>query len=524
MKRFVWIACLAAALLASPRPVPAQDQPTSEPRADRPTVPAIPETVSRASVAVDGRSLAYVATAGTLPVVDAAGHAQAQIFFVAYEREGGDATRRPITFVFNGGPGAASAYLHMGALGPRRVVFADDGSVPPGPAAVVANAETWLPFTDLVFVDPVGTGYSVVPERARGERGERERDGGRYWGVNEDIEALGRFIRLYLTRKDRWVSPKFLAGESYGGFRVGRLADHLQVVPGIEIDGVILISPVIEFALHDGDAYRVLPWLMRVPAFAATARHHGKARFGGDRPMGEALGEVERFVLADLLPALAQGEALAEPARTALLDRLAGYTGLSVDMVRRLGGRVQRSEFVTEILRDRGRRVSLYDGAIADIDPDPADRGLLRSDPYLNRMSAALVAGFNAHAKGELGVKTDIPYLILNGEVGNAWNWRSGRGDRQQGFVGSADALKLALSRNPRLGLWVVHGWFDIITPYFASSYVVSQMALAPEVRRNVVLTNYHGGHMFYTHTASRVAFTREAAAFYRRTLGDARQ
>jgi len=471
---------------------------------------AIEEVARPGTATADGGPLAYTATAGTLPVVNDAGVAQAHVFFVAYDRDGADRAARPVTFVFNGGPGAASAYLHLGALGPRRVAFNDDGTVAPAPPRLVDNAETWLGFTDLVFVDPVGTGFSVAPKRD-----EKEGEGVRFWGVNEDIDAIGSFIRLYLTRKDRWASPKFLAGESYGGFRVARLANHLPSRAGIELNGVIMISPVIEFALHDGDDYRVEPWILRIPSFAATARHLGAARFGGETPLPQALAEVEAFAVNALLPGMARGETLPAAERDALLDRLAGYIGLPSDYVRRSGGRIQRTDFSGRVLRGASRVVSLYDGSIAAVDPDPGDRGGGGGDAYLTATTAALSAGAYRHLRDELGVKTDVPYRLLADDVNQGWNWRSGRGGGRQGYAGSAAPLKQALSRNPRLKAMIAHGVFDLVTPYFASHYVIAQMALDPAVRRNVRLDDYAGGHMFYTHAASRVAFTRDARAFY---------
>ncbi|MGE0744224.1 MAG: S10 family peptidase [Rhodospirillales bacterium] len=469
---------------------------------------AIEEVAKAGTLTAYGRAIAYTATAGTLPVVNDAGVPQANVFYVAYDRDGGPRAARPITFVFNGGPGAASAYLHLGALGPRRIVFGDDGTIPPSPPRLIDNAETWLDFTDLVFVDPVGTGFSVAPKRE-----EKEGEGARFWGVNEDIDAIAAFIRLYLTRKDRWGSPKFLAGESYGGFRVARLASHLPTHTGIELNGVIMISPVLEFSLHDGDDYRAEPWVLRIPSYAATARHLNVVRFGNDAPLATALREVEAFSVGALLPGMARGDTMPPAEQEALLARLAGYIGLPPDYVQRSGGRIQRTDFAGRLLRDSRRIVSLYDGAIVSIDPDPGDRGG-GGDGYLSAITAAFAAAAHRHLRDELGVKTDVPYRVLAGDVNQGWNWRSGRGGRQ-GYVGSAGSLKLALSRNLRLKAMIAHGYFDLVTPYFASHYVVAQMSLDPAARRNVQLADYPGGHMFYTHAASRVDFTRDVRALY---------
>ena len=466
---------------------------------------ALPEpSTTRHEIEIGGRRIGYSATAGTLPLGQDSERPDAHLFYVAYAADLADAGARPVAFVLNGGPGASAAYLHLGALGPWRVAF-EDGAAPPAPG-IVPNPDTWLTFTDLVFIDPVETGFS----RTVTEEGEEEAE--RFLGTQPDLDALAAFIRLWLSRNERWTSPKFLVGESYGGFRVAALADLLAERQGIQVNGAVLISPVLEFSLHDGDDYMLLPWVLRVPSFAAVAHRHGKGSLAtaGPRDLESVLAEVEAFSLAELLPGLARGDALAAPAAEALYQRLAAMVGLAPELVRRHAGRIPRGVFAKELLRADRRVVGLYDGSLTAIDPEPA-RAAAGRELRLTRVTASLAAAINDYLRRDLDYQTDRPYRVLNREVSRRWEW-DGDG---QGFIGAADELKAVLSREPTFRVLIVHGAYDLVTPYFTSVYVARQMRLDPAVQGAVRVEVYEGGHMFYTHGAPRARLQGDARMLF---------
>ena len=458
---------------------------------------------------VGDAEIPYVATAGALPVRITSDGPECRIFFISYASESeGDQRSRPLTFVFNGGPGASSAYLHLAALGPRRVAFEDDGDLPDPPGRLVDNDHTWFKFSDLVFVDPVGTGYSRC---TRSDQQKKEDTDAKAWGVHEDLDALGEFIRLYLTRNNRWLAPKFLMGESYGGFRVVALSALLQSDYGISANGLVLVSPALEFGLLSGDEYSLLPWVVTIPSYAATARYHDKAsgKISKAQEIRAALEKVERFGVQELLPALAEGDT------AALYGRLASFIGLPEPQVARLRARVPPRLYVKELLRDERRLISLYDGSWTAIDPKPSSPLPPEEDPLLLRINALLTAALNSYMRMELQFETDIPYIVLNEEVSKKWNWRSGL-ESGQGFIGVAGNLKKSMSINKDLKVLMAHGVFDLVTPYFGSEIVARQMSLDPAVSANLTLKVYEGGHMFYTHTAARLHFFEDAGSFFR--------
>jgi carboxypeptidase C (cathepsin A) len=503
------LATAASTHAASPETaaMPASRQTAAE--AGSPAAPqALPEaSTTRHEIDLGGRRIGYAATAGTLPLGSEPERPEAHLFYVAYAADQTDPATRPVAFVLNGGPGASAAYLHLGALGPRRVVFEEDGAAPPSPPAIVPNPDSWLTFTDLVFIDPVETGFSRT---AAPEEGERDDD--RFLGTQPDLEALSAFIRLWLSRNERWASPKFLVGESYGGFRVAALADLLAERSGIQTNGAVLISPVIEFSLHDGDDYTLLPWVLRVPSFAGVAREHGKApaALPASGDLESILEEAERFSLDELLPGLARGDSLAPPAAKALHQRLASLVGLPPELVRRHAGRIPRGVFAKELLRADGRVVSLYDGSLTAIDPEPADSAVGR-DSLLTRLTATLAPAINDYLRRDLDYSTDRPYRVLNRQVSRNWDWREGG----QGYIGAADDLKAVLSREPSFRVLIVHGAYDLVTPYFTSVYVVRQMRLDPELRDAVRVRVYEGGHMFYTHAGPRARLHADARTLF---------
>lgn len=488
--------------------------------------PAGPAAVQREAVttrhtlALGDRSLDYVAEIGTVIVTAGDGERKGEMFYTAYRLPGAEPRERPVAFVVNGGPGAASAYLHLGAIGPKIVRFNDDGGVPPPPAQLVANAETWLPFTDLVFIDPVGTGFSRALKRADGaEKSEEDPRDDSFWGVEADARALTEFIRLYLTREQRWLSPLFLVGESYGGFRVAALVESLPEAIGVAPAGAVLVSPVLEFSLLSGDAYRPMHWVTLLPSYAATAAAHGRQRSAGEASADPA--EVEAFAVGSYLGLLVGPKPVSgqeeSAQRRATWARLAELTGVDEETLRRHRGHLPRGIFAKALLRDQGRVLSLYDGTITAPDPAPGRADASGPDPLLSALTAPLTSAFNAYARDELGFKTELRYHLLNRDVSRRWTWRSSA--RGQGYIGAADDLKTAMSLNPGLRVLIVHGRYDLVTPYFASAYVVDRMDLDPALAERLALEVYTGGHMFYTHAASRRLFRDHAERLFGQAL-----
>ena len=459
-----------------------------------------PQT-TRHSIEIAGRTLDYKATAGTLSLLGGKGDVTAEIFYVAYEAEPSgtqpDSRQRPITFVFNGGPGAASAYLHLGALGPRIIATAPDGNFLPSPQKLVDNPDTWLDMTDLVFVDPVGTGYS------REAPGQETRD---FWGVEQDAAAMGAFIRLYLAQTGRTGSPVFLAGESYGGFRAALLAKTLQQDVGITPAGIVLISPALEFMLVRPDQFDPLHWALELPSLAAV-RLASEGVSGA--ALRERLREVEDYALGDYLTALAGG--LEHGGRVAS-QRVADITGLPLDLVQKNFARIPTSLFAREFARMKGNVLSPYDGMIetADIAPDSAR--ISGPDPVLDRSVPVLTSAFTTYVRDELNYRTDMSYRLLNGEISG--NWDYGTSPSRQGYAGVMDDLQRARSLNPSLGVLVVHGYTDLVTPYMASRYLVSQLPSLPGAKP-IRLETVEGGHMMYFRPDGRQALKEAASQLY---------
>jgi carboxypeptidase C (cathepsin A) len=469
--------------------------------------------VAHKEVDAESGRIKYTATADTFTIALEDMEAKGSVFYVAYTvASSAQAENRPVTFVVNGGPGAASAYLHLLALGPRIAPLGADGSIPAPPVAIVDNRLTWLSFTDLVFIDPVGTGYSRSLKP--GDDGAKS-----FWQLNHDLDALVEFIRLYLSCEKRRQSPVFVAGESYGGFRTAALPKPLADDIGLRLNGVVLISPVLEFSFLDFDAYQPLSWALILPSYAATALYHGKSSL--KRAPGEALGvvlaPVENAATGDFLSWMVRGND-AEPANgPSTLAAVAGFIGLPEDLVRRYRGRIPRQVFSKRLLQDSDRFVSFYDGSVTGINPYPSDESRRLDDPVLDPLTTLLGRAFSAYAEGELGYHAAGLYRVLNPNVSRNWEWMSGR--RSQGFQGAADDLKEAMSLNPSLQVLVAHGYYDLVTPYLATNYTIRQMALDDAIRPSLVEKIYEGGHMLYTHEAARTALYRDAKELYRRAL-----
>ena len=461
--------------------------------AKKPAVETLPPDVRTAhTLHLAGRELAYTAVAGSLALSDDKGEKQADVFYAAYLADGADAGRRPVTFVFNGGPGAASAYLNLGAIGPE-VLSADPGSqLASTPPLLSPNPDSWLDFTDLVFIDPVGTGYSrAAPGVDAGKA---------FFGVHQDIQALASFIRLYLTRNDRLASPKYLAGESYGGFRAARLAHELLTDPGIAVQGIVMLSPALDFGLiRGGGELNLLPPVLRLPSYAAAA---------GASP--ETLAEAERFAMGDYLTFLASG---AEDER--IYAAVARFTGLSPDIVRRYRGAVPPEVFTKETARAKGQVASLYDATTAMADPYPASTTAKGGDPILDGTIAPLSTAMVLYLRQTLGFKTDRPYELLNGEVNAHWDWRSAGGNGGEEPLSALDDLRRAVALNPKLRIEIAQGMTDLVTPYFASRFLIAHLPTVQAVSP-IELDLYPGGHMMYWHPGVRAKLKENVAKLYR--------
>jgi carboxypeptidase C (cathepsin A) len=442
----------------------------------------------------------------------------AELFSVAYVA-GGAAPTRPVTFVFNGGPGASSAYLHMGAVGPTRVAFPADGTLPAPPPRLVDNESSWLAFTDLVFVDPVGTGFSRVIEDEQkdgakdGKQGDAQ-DPNEYFGQKRDLESLCEFMSRWLSENDRWASPIFIAGESYGGYRVGRLVRMLQEETGIGLSGAILISPALELGGLAPNDYDVLAWVDLLPTMAAAAVAHGRSRaFAAGTPLDEVLAGAEAFAASDYPSLLIRGASLGTAERERVLGRLADLLGLPLELVTRAEGRVAPQVFARELLRDERRVVGYYDTTITAIDPFPDRPSFEAPDPTLAGIAPAYTAAINHHLRTDIGVDTDREYRLLSLEVNTAW-----KEDTERHFFqppeGATDSFRYGMALNPHLKAFITHGRYDMATPYYTSDRLRNLMRLDPGTAERLTVRHFDGGHMFYAWESSRHAFTEAIAAF----------
>jgi carboxypeptidase C (cathepsin A) len=442
----------------------------------------------------------------------------AEIFSVSYVADAAGEDR-PVTFVFNGGPGASSAYLHMGAVGPRRVDFPADGSLPEMPPRLVENESSWLAFSDLVFVDPVGTGFSrIIEHEKKGDEAKNDKgdapDPKEYFGQKRDLESLCEFMGRWLSSRGRWGSPVFIAGESYGGYRVGRLARMLQESAGIGLNGAILISPALEINGLVPTDYDVVGWIDRVPTMAAAAVHHGRSRaFTAGTPLEQVLAEAEAFATGDYVSFLSQGAAMTADERDRILGRLADIIGLPLETVVRAEGRVSILTFARELLRDQRKVLGLYDATITTTDPFPDRDPFSGPDPTLSGLSPAYTMAVNRMLRSEIGVETDREYTLLSYEVNNAWRDDS----ESHAFMphpGATDDFRYGMSLNPHMKAFITHGRYDLVTPYYASDRLRNLMRLDPAMADRVTVRHYGGGHMFYCWQASRNEFGEAIASF----------
>jgi carboxypeptidase C (cathepsin A) len=457
-------------------------------------------SVSNHKVNINGIDLAYKATAGTLVLKNNEGQSKAKIFYVSYAKEGVDNQKnRPITFCFNGGPGSSSVWLHLGLLGPKRVAMNDSGTSAVQPFQLIDNPYSVLDVTDLVFIDPVSTGFSrTVP----GE------DPKQYHGVDEDITSVAEFIRLYTTRYERWESPKFIAGESYGTTRAAGLALELNDSHHICLEGIMLISSVLNFQTINFSAGNDLPYILYLPSYTATAWYHRKLPDELLKlPLEQTLQQAEQFATREYASALMQGDHLTQPEREYVVNAIAKYTGLTPRFVDMSNLRVPILRFSKELLRNEKRTVGRFDSRLLGIDSDIC-QDTFEFDPSYESVMGLFTATFNEYIRKQLGWKTDEEYQII-ADV-RPWNYSSATNQ----YLDVAGKLKEVICKNNRLRVFVASGWTDLATPYYASDYTFNHLNLDPSLNLNITLRNYEGGHMMYLSTPTLIGMKKDIAKF----------
>jgi len=488
-------------------PVSAQE-PMKEETDEKPEIPEPASSVTEHQITIGGETVRYQATAGYLVLDDAEEKPVAKFGYTAYVRQGaGEPATRPVTFAYNGGPGSSSIWLHMGVLGPRRIVVADAEFTLPAPYEVVDNEHSILDVSDLVMIDPVGTGYSRPVGEAEGED---------FWGVDQDIESVARFIKAWTTENGRWASPKILLGESYGGMRSGGVSWELLSTHGMALNGVVLVSPFMSYVSGFDGRGVDLPHVLFLPTLAATAWYHEAL---ADRPedLEAYIVEVRDFAYREYAPALLAGSRLGAEERAAVAARLARYTGVDEGYWERANLRVTHTQFVKELLRDRKQQAGRIDSRFAG----PSFNLLGESmsyDPFNAAVAPAFTAAFLAYYHDELEFGRDMEYRV-SGRLFGQWDWSHetpgiGGFGNEVPFPNTSFDLAWAMGQNPGMKVLVQQGHYDLATPQAATEYAIEHMDLLPELRDNVSIEYYDAGHMMYLHPPSLVKYKEDLARF----------
>lgn len=467
-------------------------------------IPAPIET--KGQVIINGQTINYTTRTGYMVLKDESGKAKANIFFIAYTKDGvTDVAKRPVTYTFNGGPGSASVWLHMGCIGPKRIPMTEKGEALAPPYSYINNEYSWLDKTDLVFIDPVNTGYS------RAAAGENERQ---FLGYTEDIESVGEFIRLYATKYGRWNSPKFLAGESYGTTRAAGLSGYLQDKYNMYINGVALISSILNFQTARFEKGNDLPFSLFLPTYTAMAWYHKKIAPEYQADLQKTLRDVEKFATNEYSTVLMKGDLASEAEQMMVTEKLSKFTGLSKEYIKNANNRIEIGRFVKELLRNEGKTAGRLDGRFTGTDYDNAGERY-EFDPSLDAtISGPYSATINQYLRQDLKYENDLPYLILTGRV-QPWNYNN----VQNQFLNVSETLRQAMSKNPYLKVWVAAGYYDLATPYYAAEYTFNHMMLRPEQKKNVNFTYFEAGHMMYIHKTSLIKLKQDADKFYESAL-----
>ncbi len=504
------IACLllfAGPLFAQAVPNSAADthQAAPEKPVDAKPPAEVPPVQTHHILHVGGQTLNYTATAGMMPLKNDKGEIEANIFFMAYtldppagKRDG----KRPLMFSFNGGPGAASVWLHLGAIGPRTVHMQQpDGAMPAPPYQVEDNESTWLAQTDLVFIDPIGTGYSRVtkPELLKS-----------YLGLQGDTAAVGKFIRLYLDRYERWNSPLFLVGESYGTTRASALSGYLLQKYGIAFNGVVLVSTVLNFETLEFAHGNDLPYVLYLPTYTATAWYHKKLDASLQGDLQATLRQAEAFANGPYADALSKGDRISASDRAQVVAGLAKFTGLSQHYVELSDLRIDEPHFTKELLRDERLNTGRLDSRFTGFEPSLVSAES-ESDPTIAIISAPFSASFHQYIRTELGYKSDEDYYVLGGGFSqHEWDWGSASG----GFPNVTDSLRQAFAGNPYMRLYVASGYYDLATPYFATDYTLAHLGLEPSETKRISTGYYDAGHMMYLKPSAQRKLHDDVSAF----------
>jgi carboxypeptidase C (cathepsin A) len=463
-------------------------------------------TVTEHTTKLGGKEIKYKATAGKLVMKDDEGNPKALIFFIAYTKEGvDDPSERPITFAFNGGPGSSSVWLHMGMLGPRRVRVPDDASVTVPPYQVEDNPYSLLDISDLVFIDPVSTGYS---RPATGEKDDQ------FHGYQEDLQSVGQFIHDYVTKYGRWRSPKFLIGESYGGLRAAGLSGYLRERYNMAFNGVLMVSPALNFETLGFAFGNDLPYVLFVPGYAAAAWYH-KALPGDLQALSlkDVVKQATEFAATEYTLAMMKGHSLGDAERDAVAEKLARYTGLSKDYVLQAKLRINMQRFAKELLRKHGRVVGRYDSRFQGIDADDAGE-YPESDASADAVFGPFTAAINDYLHKDLKVEDDRVYEILSDKV-QPWNY----GRNMARYPDATNTLREAMSANPKLKLFLAMGYYDLATPPPTVEYSVEHLRLPKELQKNIDRQFYEGGHMMYIHEPSMQKLRKDVENFYKNAL-----
>jgi len=466
--------------------------------------PRVPASVTHHVARIGNRSIRYTATAGTIVLTNPKDEPTASVFYVAYTADDlGPLERRPLTFAYNGGPGYSSAYIQIGALGPRMVATTNAATTPPAPYAIVDNDASLLDTSDLVFVDAVGTGFSRIVGKATGKE---------FYGVDQDGRAFEQFIRRYLTASGRWNSPKYLAGESYGTTRSAVVANMLQN-DGISLRGITLVSTVLNFSTLDTQPGNDLPYWLYVPTEAAVAAYHHKlAVTAGDLPA--LLQNARAFAQGPFVTALAKGAALPVAERDTVARRLHDFTGLTVEYLERSNLRVEPERFEKQLLGTSLETIGRYDGRFHEADSDPiADSA--QTDPSSDAVTPAFTAAFNEYLREELRYQTDAPYTFVSDDVNRQWQWYRGDTSAQVGVDVSTD-LRDAMTVNPYLRVFSANGIYDLATPFFAAEYTLAHLGLNPGLQPHITFGYYPAGHLIYLNPIAHAALSADLRRFYK--------
>lgn len=462
-------------------------------------------SVTKHRMVLMGKSLNYTATAGNILLRAEDGKAKGSVFYIAYTRDNaGDPSVRPLMFCFNGGPGGAAVWVHLGAFGPKISLLDDEGfPVLPPPGKLVDNPFCVLDLTDLVFVDPISTGYS------RALPGE---DPKQFHGFEKDVESVGEFIRLYVTRNQRWSSPKFLAGESYATTRVSGLSDHLQIKHGMFLNGIILISAILNWQNTDWSIGNDMAYIIFLPSYTAAAWYHKKLgpEMSGD--LRSVLTQAEQFALNEYALALLKGHRLSPEKKQDIAKKLSRFTGLSEKFIERCNLRITDQRFYKELLRDQGKTVGRLDTRYIGIDRDSAGE-----KPDFDQSWSIVVGSYvsllNDYIRRELKYKNDLPYHYM----ARVWPWKLK--PKGGGYLNTAEVLRQAMHFNPQLKVLIASGYYDFATPYFDASFTVAHMELAPELLKNITMAYYESGHMMYVRKSAHAKFRKDLELFIRNAL-----